>query len=286
MDITFSFGRNWVRYVRFIVNEDIIGYAVNSLKEFMGDDFSFDGKTFIDIGCGSGLFSLSAGILGCRKVISIDVDSESLRATHLLKAKFAHMVREDIEWEVLAGSILDNTISDQFGGQGDIVYSWGVLHHTGDVKSAMKNAGNLVKENGILCLALYNRTEASDWWLRIKQFYNRHFFLLKGVMVAMYFLFLMEEHVRKGRSPFKLVDKRGMHELTDIVDWLGGLPYEPLTLDEVVAFYQERGFALVRSNATRYSSPVYPKALLKKYFVYFKQVGLGNNQFLFSKKSS
>lgn len=150
MNITFSFGRNWIRYVKYVVDEDIINNAVYSLRDFLGETLNYKDRTFIDVGCGSGLFSLAAGILGCSRIVSIDTDIKSVQATQMLKDRFAHKISNGAEWEIIHGSILDSRLVERFRDYGDIVYSWGVLHHTGDVRLAMKNAGELVKQNGLL----------------------------------------------------------------------------------------------------------------------------------------
>jgi SAM-dependent methyltransferase len=282
--ITFSFGRNWLRFVRYIVNEAIIERSKNSLTAFVGDKFDFQGKVFIDIGCGSGLFSLSAAILGCKKIISVDVDPSSVLATKLLREKFGYLISSDIEWEILEGSILDDAFVDRFKGQADFLYSWGVLHHTGSLEKAMKNASMLVGENGLAYIALYNRTEASDWWLGVKKTYNASLLPIKVLLAIAYTMFLTFEDIRKGRGLNMYDQNRGMYKWTDVVDWLGGLPYEPINVDDTVGFWAALGFEPVKISPTVYHTPVYPKSFLKKYFVYFKMVGLGCNEFIFARR--
>ena len=57
----------------------------------------------------------------------------------------------------------------------DIVYSWGVLHHTGDVWHAIENAASRVKPGGIFYIALYSADvqidPGPDFWLGIKKKY-------------------------------------------------------------------------------------------------------------------
>ncbi|MCX7911306.1 MAG: 50S ribosomal protein L11 methyltransferase, partial [Endomicrobia bacterium] len=123
----FNFGLNWFRYVKNVVNIKTIFQARNSLLKYL-DESSYKGKTFIDVGCGSGIFSLSAILLGCRKVISFDYDIQSVQTTKLLKEKFKYLLPSDVEWTILQADILDDNLVEKFKNVGDIVYCWGVLH--------------------------------------------------------------------------------------------------------------------------------------------------------------
>lgn len=153
--ITFSFGRNWKRYVKYVLNEDILQNAQDSLVRFLGENFDFNNKVFVDIGCGSGIFSIAALNLGFSKVLSVDIDKQSIEATLLARDKFAPQAIEN--WEIFQGSILEDsllqTLRKKIGDKKIIVYSWGVLHHTGDLQKAMQNVMDLVSGGGgQLCL--------------------------------------------------------------------------------------------------------------------------------------
>ena len=54
----FTFGRNWQHFLR-LLNEERIQAAESSLKQMLELDH-LQGKTFLDIGSGSGLFSLAS----------------------------------------------------------------------------------------------------------------------------------------------------------------------------------------------------------------------------------
>lgn len=284
--ITFSFGKNWLRYVNYIVTETIIENSKVSLVRFFGEDFTFHNKTFIDVGCGSGIFSLCAAMLGCKHIVSLDVDSKSIEATRMIQKKFAHLIPKDVLWEVEEASILDNTTVEKWKEKADILYSWGVLHHTGNLNVAMLNASRMVKPDGLAYIALYNQTEASAWWLKVKSFYNQTNVLMKFLLVIGYTLFLTMEDLRKGRG-LNFYDKtRGMYKITDVIDWLGGLPYEPINVEQTLRAWKTYGFEAVKVAPTKYNDAIYPKSLIKKWFVYLKCVGLGCNEFLVHKRAA
>ena len=161
----FAFGANWKNFASEI-NQQRIEEAKQSLKNSFGVN-NFDGKSFLDIGCGSGLFSLAAYLLGA-KVVSFDFDQDSVECTKSVKADYA---AEEPEWQVFQGSILDKNLQEYLGSF-DYVYSWGVLHHTGDMWSAISCAEQFVGKNGFLLLALYNdQGFTSRVWKKVKKLY-------------------------------------------------------------------------------------------------------------------
>lgn len=115
-------------------------------------------------------------------------------------------------------------------------------------------------------------------------YYNQTNIVMKIFMVCFYTLFLTFEDIRKGRG-WNMYDKdRGMYKITDVIDWLGGLPYEPIANDEVIEIWGKDGFLCLQNTPTRYHKPIYPKSKIYRLFVYLKVVGLGCNEFLFKKK--
>lgn len=283
----FSFGKNWIRFVKHALNENSIKTAQASLLNNIPQSELKD-CIFVDIGCGSGLFSLAAlKIVGGggenTQVISVDIDTNSILASKMTKDKFAPNASG---WEILQGSILDDSfcakLKDKIAGKKAIVYSWGVLHHTGDLNKALKNAASLASaKDSLLFISIYNKTKASDFWSKIKHFYNKTNIVMKFLMVCFYTAFLTFEDIRKGRG-LNMRDKaRGMHKVTDVIDWLGGLPYEPAKAEYIDKKVKECGLSLIKFNPTKYHEPTYPKGKLKRMFVYLKVVGLGCNEYLF-----
>ena len=243
--ISFSFGANWKRYLDSLTIEKI-QIAKQSLKDFLGN---ITGKTCIDIGSGSGIFSYSMYALGAKEVTSIDNDPFSVQCANYLKSK----VKNPERWNIYQGSILDKIFISQIGKY-DIVYSWGVLHHTGNMWEAIKNAASLVNDNGIFYLAIYNKTKSSRFWLEVKKIYNLTPKMGKILMnfllfFAMYFilpLLSLKNPLIRLKNYNK---KRGMDPMTDVKDWLGGYPFEVATFREIVTFLRiDQNFKLIKYN--------------------------------------
>jgi 2-polyprenyl-6-hydroxyphenyl methylase/3-demethylubiquinone-9 3-methyltransferase len=266
----FEFGENWSRFLSTLDEAKVLR-AEESLKAMLEvEDLS--GKSFLDIGSGSGLFSLAARRLGAR-VHSLDYDPSSVACTTELRRRFFN---GDAGWVVQEGSALDEDYIRSLG-LFDVVYSWGVLHHTGDMWRALANAALPVANGGKLFVAIYNDTGSqSARWKWIKRTYNR----LPRFLRSPFALAMMAPEEGKAMlralvllRPFEYVrlwtrydENRGMNRWHDIIDWVGGHPYEVAKPEEIFDFYRARGFDLTKMKCGG--------------------VGLGCNEFVFEKRAS
>lgn len=232
--ITFSFGRNWAEFVQQHLNENRVESARQRLLSFL-ELPDLAGRYFLDIGSGSGLHSLAAYRAGAARIVSFDLDPASVATTTRLRDQFGSADR----WQVLQGSVLDPAFLATIE-PADIAYSWGVLHHTGRMWEAVRNAGRLMRPTGLYFLALYTTTRKSEYWLATKQRYNRAGMLGKRWLEAKYVArHLVLPHLAHGRNPLRTLREtrdRGMDYMTDLRDWLGGLPYEDARPEEVLTF--------------------------------------------------
>jgi 2-polyprenyl-3-methyl-5-hydroxy-6-metoxy-1,4-benzoquinol methylase len=250
----FRFGDNWTAFLAS-VDESRIVEAVASLKKMLGVE-SLQGRSFMDVGSGSGLFSLAAHRLGAT-VTSFDYDPSSVGCTGEMRQRFAP---ETDRWHILHGSVLDPEFLASLG-QFDVVYSWGVLHHTGAMWSAINNVLPMVSPHGRLFIAIYNDQGVwSKRWLAIKRAYCSGPIGKLGVSAVIIPYWAARSalsDVIRLRAPWHTMvtykKNRGMSIWHDWLDWLGGYPFEAAKPEAMIFPIQRHGFVLTNLN-TQYGS--------------------------------
>ncbi|HEX7331553.1 MAG TPA: class I SAM-dependent methyltransferase [Pyrinomonadaceae bacterium] len=265
----FEFGKNWSRFLTTL-DDRRIAKAEQAIMEML-EVSDLKGKRFLDIGSGSGLSSLAARRLGA-SVHSFDYDPQSVACTTELRQRY---FPNDDSWTVEEGSALDKDYVRSLG-KFDIVYSWGVLHHTGEMWKGLENAHVPLVAGGKLFVAIYNDTGSqSARWRWIKKTYNR----LPGFTRTPFVILVSAPEEAKSlvrslikarpseyiRSWTQYDQNRGMSHWHDLIDWVGGYPYEVAKPEEIFDFYRARGFTLTKLKCGA--------------------VGLGCNEYVFQRTS-
>ena len=243
----FEFGKNWHEFIRQHYGQDKVDVSKRHMLQFMKCD-NLNGQSFLDIGCGSGLHSIAALQAGASVVHGFDYDANSVAASCFVKEQAGNPKN----WTVEQGSVLDDEFISKLEKY-DVVYSWGVLHHTGEVWNAIRNASRCVKQGGVFYIALYSADVKIDpppeFWLNVKRKYVSSGWLTRRLMDAWYvWRFQLNRNVFRLPMFMKRVrdykENRGMDVFTDIRDWLGGWPMEFVWDADAISFCEKLGFKL------------------------------------------
>lgn len=234
----YEFGENWQRFLK-VLNSDRIFAAERSLKRMLHVE-DLTNLRFLDVGSGSGLFSLAARSLGAY-VHSFDYDQDSVACTEALKTRY---FPGDNRWVVERGSILDVGYLHQLG-KFDVVYAWGVLHHTGAMWEALDNALIPLVDHGKLFIAIYNdQGKMSEYWSQVKRTYT-HYPFARPFITCVHIPVLACTRLLPRLLSRRLPSERGMALWYDLKDWLGGYPFEVATPEAIIDFFRERRCTLL-----------------------------------------
>jgi 2-polyprenyl-6-hydroxyphenyl methylase/3-demethylubiquinone-9 3-methyltransferase len=251
LDSHFAFGENWASYSKLIGEPQIEHAKEGLLKLISAEDFK--GRSFLDIGCGSGLHTLAASRLGVSRIVGVDIDPNSTATARKILAE-----RDpSTPWQIENISVFD--LTPAHFGMFHIVYSWGVLHHTGDMWQAVSKAAALVAPGGLLVVAFYRETYLDPFWKLEKRFYTSAPSFVRNVVKSGYIGAFRFARAVTRQGPFadyiaNYTSRRGMDFDHDVHDWLGGYPYESALAPEVdsrltaLGFRAERVFARPKSS--------------------------------------
>jgi len=241
----FDFGSNWKRYSRQALTVQRVEAARQAFAD-LTQGIELKARTFLDVGFGQGLTSLCASSAGA-KVHCLDVNPGCAEALALTSRFFPTSASDKLT--LITDSILSETVVTDLleisDGGYDVVHSWGVLHHTGNLARAYANCAVLVRPGGYLIVAIYNRHWSSPLWKQIKRLYCLLPSMGRKVLVVMFIpVIYLAKFLVTGKNPFE--KERGMDFFFDVVDWVGGYPYEYASIQDVVNLAARNNLELIR----------------------------------------
>lgn len=248
MKIQFDFGQNWLDFSQKVLNPEKVQQAKQDFSDLL-NNINIKGKSFLDIGFGQGLSLFSAAEKGT-KSFGNDINP---KCTEVLRNNISYYPKLNIsDITVVTGSILNSSVIDQLvkkspnGLRYDIVHSWGVLHHTGNMKKAIQNAASLVKPGGYFIIAIYNCHWTSPLWKVIKRFYCNSSESIKKLMIYTFYpIIWIFKYLVTGQNP--KMQSRGMDFYYNVIDWIGGYPYEYADTRSIQTFLTKLGFSSLKT---------------------------------------
>ena len=247
--VHFDFGKNWEDFSRNSLDPEKVRQAQADFQKLV-EGIPLENRSFLDIGFGQGLSLLSAASGGAH-CLGIDINPRCLQVLEENRENFFPEIANE-RISRFQGSILDPESIQKLrahrlsnNGQFDIVHSWGVLHHSGSMLQAIRNSAALVAERGYLVLAIYQTHWSSALWKRIKYLYNRSPAFVRPLWIWLFYpVIYWAKWIVTGKNPKS--KNRGMDFYHDVVDWVGGHPYEYADQAEVTRYLSELGFELIR----------------------------------------
>lgn len=190
------------------------------------------GKRVLDGGSGSGMVSVAFALMGA-DVTGVDITPKCVengykRAEHYgVKCKFIN--------ESLVTLDLSN---EHF----DIIYSWGVLHHTEDARQSFFSLARHLREGGEIIVAVYLKTKISWFWNFARIFYQNAPTVFKTIFLNIGSVFLnIVDLFRKIIFNKERYMMRGTNNKEILNDWFG-VPHRTFhSYNEVFKWFDENG---------------------------------------------
>jgi 2-polyprenyl-6-hydroxyphenyl methylase/3-demethylubiquinone-9 3-methyltransferase len=247
--VQFDFGENWKSFSGSALTVEAVDAARLGFRDLFRD-VPLAGRSFLDIGFGQGLglclaHEAGADVHGC------DINPKCVDALRLTARFFPDFPLASVP--VVVGSILESTtvrnvqaLAARLGSTGfDVIQSWGVLHHTGNMSAALKNAGSLVNPGGHFVIAIYNTHWSSPAWRVLKRAYvAAPAFAQKSIIALLVPIILLAKFAVTRQNPWR--QERGMDFRHDVIDWVGGYPYEYATIEGMETKLRAEGFEMQR----------------------------------------
>ncbi len=231
MEVDGFYKDHWTKYPLEI--QGVLDHLLEIFPEGVG------GRRVLDAGSGSGMVSVAFALLGA-DVTGVDITDQCVQNGYKNANRF------NVDCRFLKRNLISLDLEDE---KFDIIYSWGVLHHTEDAKASFRSLAKHLKSNGDMIIAVYLKTGISRFWNFSRIFYQKapekfkSIFLEGGSRILDFVDIFNRLLLKKQRYMM-----RGTDNYEIINDWFG-VPHRTFhTYEEVFRWFEENGMDCVLVN--------------------------------------
>lgn len=135
----------WKNFNKETLTKESYHLVKNRIPEAIINN-SIKNHRVLDMGCGSGRYSIALSLLGAKEVIGVDYQAKAFTAAQ------EYCEENTLNVKFFESNILDLPFDDE---SFDFIFSNGVLHHTSSIEKGISELNRVLKKHGTAFLYIY-----------------------------------------------------------------------------------------------------------------------------------